>query len=126
MNNKKYCFAMIKSEGKYYIACDQQGVLTVRDTKDVFIKEFEALYELSKRTGYKNNTSAIINNSMFQPSIIEMSIEELSDKVFNLKEGTRVNRLNAVSGGFTGLYCNSKKNLDEIFENGCKPKLGLQ
>ncbi|MGV8171823.1 MAG: hypothetical protein ACP5OA_03975 [Candidatus Woesearchaeota archaeon] len=123
MNNKNYWFAMIKADNKYYLLCDESGTLTVRDTKEKMLQEFEAKYEIANQT-YKNNTSAV-HNILFSPSIIGMSLQDISSKLFDLKEGTKVSKIHVNGNGFLGLYCNSKKNLDEIFESGAKPKLGL-
>ncbi|MGV8172285.1 MAG: hypothetical protein ACP5OA_06360, partial [Candidatus Woesearchaeota archaeon] len=91
MNNKNYWFAMIKADNKYYLLCDKSGALTVRDTKEKMLQEFEAAYEIANQT-FKNNTSAV-HNVFFSPSVIGMSLEDVSSKLFDLKAGTRVSKV---------------------------------
>ncbi|MCR4327177.1 MAG: hypothetical protein NUV46_01185 [Nanoarchaeota archaeon] len=112
---KEYWIALIKSGGNYYVLSSKEGEVNVRNTEKERIEEFH------KKYNGNDSIAGIINNIQFQPSIIQMSIEEMGGKLFDLDEGVRVNKVSSVSGSFYGIGCNrDKKNIEMIFEKGTK------
>jgi len=120
MTDKKYWIALMKADNNYYVLSSKDGTVNMRNTKKGMVKEFENLYKYSSNT----SASVILNNLQFEPSIIGMPLKKIEEEFFDLKKGTRVNRISSPSGSFYGLGCNGeKKNIEKIFDEGEKPNL---
>jgi hypothetical protein len=123
--SEKYWITLMKSENKFYVLCSEKGELTVRNSQKEMLKELTAKYALHNGQSLGVKVSTFLHNNFFQPSVIGMTLEEMSEKLFDLQKGTNVYKLSAQFGNFLGLYCNSEKNIETIFIDGAKPKLGL-
>jgi hypothetical protein len=122
--NKKYWIALIKSGGKYYVASTPEGEVAIELSKKKMSNAFTNKYLANHFRSREASISSLMNNLQLSPSIIQMSIEEMGENLFDLKKGTKNNYLHSISGSIYALTCNrNKKNIEKIFENGTKPDL---
>ena len=111
----KYWFALAKCEENYYLLCNEKGQVNFRKTKKEMLEAFKIKYMKA------NPTSAILNNIQFEPSIINLFTKEIEEKLFDLKEGVKINHISSPLGSFYGLGCNrNKKNIEKLFDEGTK------
>ena len=124
-NEIKYGVALIRVENKYYLVCGNDGTLTVRDDAEKMSNEFTAKYMINMNRGYEASASTALNAANFEPSILEMSIKEMS-KLLDLKKGVNVSKVSAAYGSFYGLECKNTKNIEKVYNSGIKPKVEFE
>lgn len=115
---EEYYIVLMKSSDNYYALSSKEGGINVRKS------EKEMIDEIKKKYNGNNTIAVLLNNIQFQPSIIKMSLTDMGEKLFDLKEGTRVSEVSSPNGRFYGLKCNrNHKNIEKIFESGTKVTL---
>jgi hypothetical protein len=111
---------MLKYEDQFYIHCTPQGRLLYRDSAKNFVQDCTSNYNLSKiGHGLIGKTSATNHYEIaFKPRLVSMPLEDIATKLFESPTEKQVKNLNAGIANTFAMHCDSKNNLQEIYDNG--------
>lgn len=126
MDNKKYWIAIINADNQYYVLSAEDGSVNGRDSKKDMLDLFTKEYAKSSKRGYGVQTSAVIHQLIYTPSVVQMSVEDITSKLLDIKKGVQLHKLGSSTGSLYGLKCNGPANIEEIFKSGTIPKLTFE
>jgi len=119
----KNWIALVKTAKGIFIVLDDsnEAILGFVDQADG-LRYYEDAYHRAHGRSYEGSMSACINWMAYQPSIVELTDEEISGLLERDEEGhTYACSLWHTSGGMTGVKCNDSA--EAVWERGAKPKL---
>lgn len=119
---EKYWISLINNEDDYYVLANKDKSIASKNTEEDMLDFFSLAYLVSQKTGINGNISAYLHNSIFNPSVVNLSMKEI-EELFDLKSGIEYSVKHYPFGNMPLLKCNSKKDISKIFSNGKSPKL---
>jgi len=118
---------MMKVEGKYYVACTSKGEICGEETRKKIENQFTKKYAKASARGLGGLTGACLAVSQLSPRILQMPMNEISEKLFDLKKGVSTHYLNSPAWSIYGLPCNNEKtDLEGIFKKGTAPAFSFK
>jgi hypothetical protein len=118
--------AIIETPVATVLLSDEKGTISLFKSQKEGLICFESNYKARHQLGYEASISAAINFIQFNPTIIGFkNTDELEAALLpNFKnKGAEVLTLQSISGSITGVQLERTEALEELLNNGKKPRL---
>lgn len=116
----KVFVAFIKAENEYYVMIDDDGTMCAALDVTTAKGWFENAYKRNHRRGYEAAMSAAINWMQFQPSVVQITGDTLTELIQFPAQGLK---LRSIAGSLNVFKFTDQIRAHDMFEAGVRPAL---